>query len=68
MDHAVSNVWLSQKELGAGALCRETQSRQIMAVLVNDLVSDAMRLGLYDTRAERIVKANGVALRRRTAG
>ena len=45
-----------------GGLCVETQSREIMAVLVHDVVADAMRLGLYDEPAERVVKANGARL------
>ena len=40
-------------------LCVETQSREIMAVLVNDVVADALRLGLHDEPAERVAKANG---------
>ena len=49
------------------SLCVETQSREIMAILVHDVVADAFRLGLYDKPAERVVKANGVPVRRRTA-
>jgi hypothetical protein len=45
-------------------LCRETQSREIMAVLVNQVVADALRLGLYDKPAERVVKAHEAPLRR----
>ena len=44
-------------------LCREAQSREIMAVLGNDVVADALRLGLYDTTADQIVKANGAPFR-----
>jgi hypothetical protein len=53
---------------GASGLCLETQSRQIMAVLVHDVVAEAMRLGLHDQPAKRIVTVNGAPLRRRTAG
>jgi hypothetical protein len=35
-----------------GPLSRENQARHVMAVLVNDVVADAMRLGLHD-QAER---------------
>jgi hypothetical protein len=51
-----------------GGLCLETRSREIMAILVNDVVTDAFRLGLYDEPAERVVKANGAPIRQRTAG
>jgi hypothetical protein len=30
-----------------------------MASLVNDVVADALRLGLHDKPAKRVVKANG---------
>ncbi len=45
-------------------LCPETQSREIMAALVNDVIADAFRLGVYDQPAERVVKANGTRLPR----
>jgi hypothetical protein len=51
-----------------GTLCRETRSREIMAVLVNDVVADALRLGLYDTPEDQIVKAKGAPFRPRLAG
>ena len=54
---------------GAGAarssrdsLCLETQSREIMASLVNDVVADALRLGLYDKPAERVAEPKGARL------
>jgi len=34
--------------LGAPLRCVETQSREIMARLVHDVLADAMRLGLHD--------------------
>ncbi len=43
----------------SGGLCLETQSREIMAVLVHDVVADAMHLGLYDAAPAPVVKANG---------
>ena len=46
-------------------LCLETQSREIMASLVNDVVADALRLGLYDKPGERVVKANGAQTARK---
>ena len=46
------------------ALCVETQSRDIMAVLVHDVVAEAMRLGLHDGQAGRVGKANGARLAR----
>ena len=45
----------------AEALCVETQSREIMASLVNDVVADALRLGLHDEPEDRVVKANDAA-------
>ncbi len=47
------------REHGPTPLCLETQSREIMAILVHDVVADAMRLGLYDKPAERVEIANG---------
>ena len=44
------------------ALCVETQSRAIMAVLVHDVVADAMRLGLHDAASEPLNNVDGVRL------
>ncbi len=46
----------------AEPLCVETQSREIMSVLVHDVVAEAFRLNLYGARAERVEKANGAHL------
>ena len=55
-EHLRFQVYLLQ----AGDLCVETQSREIMAVLVHDVVADAMRLGLHGAAPpERVEKANG---------
>ncbi len=42
-----------------GELCIETQSREIMAILVNDVVAEAMRLDLRGESANLVAKANG---------
>ena len=47
------------RSTGRHGLCLETQSREIMAVLVHDVVADAMRLGLHDETPAPLVKANG---------
>jgi hypothetical protein len=45
--------------LGTG-LCLETQGREMMARLVNDVVAEAMRLDLYRAaQPGRVEKANG---------
>ena len=42
------------------SLCLETQGREVMAKLVNDVVAEAMRLDLYGAPLPgRITKANG---------
>jgi hypothetical protein len=41
-------------------LCLETQGREIMAVLVHDVVAEAFRLNLPGAPVERIVGANGI--------
>ena len=51
---------------GSAALCVETQSREIMAMLVHDVVAEAMRLGLNGGPAEPAPKAIGSRRRRRT--
>jgi hypothetical protein len=55
----------AQKTTG---LCLETQGREVMARLVNDVVAEAMRLDLHGAPAERIEKANGARLARRAGG
>jgi hypothetical protein len=50
---------------GSDCSCVETQSREIMAMLVHDVVAEAMRLGLNGP-AEPAAKANGAPVRRRT--
>ena len=43
-----------------GSLCLETQSREVMAKLVHDVVAEAMRLGLHGgAPPERVENANG---------
>jgi hypothetical protein len=39
--------------------CVENQGREVMAQLVHDLISEAMRLDLHGAPAERVEKANG---------
>ena len=46
------------------SLCVETQGREIMAVLVNDVVADAMRLDLHGDPAAGVEKTNGTRLER----
>jgi hypothetical protein len=46
-------------------LCVETQGREIMAVLVNDVIAEALRLGLYDQAPKPLAKVNGARIARR---
>jgi hypothetical protein len=47
----------------AAGLCVETQGREIMAVLVHDVVAEAMTLNLYGKPAECVDAANGAPVR-----
>jgi hypothetical protein len=49
-------------------LCLETQGREVMARLVNDVVTEAMGLDLHGAPAERVEKANGARLGKRARG
>jgi hypothetical protein len=49
---------------GSEALCVETQSREIMALLVHDVVAEAMRLDLNGAPVKRAARANDSPLRR----
>ena len=43
-----------------GALCLETQGREVMAKLVHDVVAEAMRLDIYGAPPPgRVMEANG---------
>jgi hypothetical protein len=46
----------------------ETQGREVMARLVNDVVTEAMRLDLHGVPAERVEKANGARFGARAGG
>ena len=58
--HSASRSELRSWKPPSGALCRETQSREVMAKLVHDVVAEAMRLGLHGgAPPERVENANG---------